>query len=129
MPQVEVNMKFTPIARLGPSLPAAESKRIHAIVTIIWPYSSSTKSAALLLVEPDFRLRNKRGQVRVQLRGPSAEAVARTHVTSGDEVILGLEGANWVEATPGISTPGRSVDFELVYTRRLILQVWDLLRT
>jgi hypothetical protein len=78
----------------------------------------------LLLVEPDFRLRSERGQVRVQLRGPSAVAVARTHITSGDEVILSLEGAKWAEATPGISTPGKSVESELVYTRRLILQVY-----
>jgi hypothetical protein len=116
-------MEFIPIAQLGPSLPTAERKRIRAIVTIIWPYSFSTRSAALLLVEPDFRLRSEQGQVRVQLRGPSAAAVARTHVTSGDEVILSLEGAKWVEATPDISTPGKSVDSELVYTRRLVLQV------
>lgn len=116
-------MEFTPIAELGPSLAAAESRHIRAIVTIMWPYSSSTKTVALLLVEPDFRLRNKRGQVRVQFRGASAVEVARAGVASGDEVILGLRGARWVEATPGISTPGKSVDAELVYGRRLALKV------
>jgi hypothetical protein len=59
----------------------------------------------------------------VQLRGPSAKAVADSHITSGDEVMLSLEGAKWVEATPGLSTPGRSVDSELLFTRRLVLQV------
>ena len=116
-------MELIPIAQLGPSLVSPEVKRIRAVVTIIWPYSSSTKSAALLLVEPDFRLRSKNGQVRVQLRGASAEAVARSGLASGDLVLLHLEGAHWVEATPGISTPGKSVDLELVYRSRLTLQV------
>jgi hypothetical protein len=116
-------MDYTPIADLGNSLLDAESKQIRAIVTIIWPYSSSTKTAALLLVEPDFRLRRNKGQVRVQFRGASAVEVARSGITSGDEVILALKGAKWVEVAPGISTPGKSVDLELVYKRRLAMKV------
>jgi hypothetical protein len=121
-------MGLVPIAHLGPSLSNPESGRIRAIVALIWPYSSSTKSVALLLVEPDFRLRVKRGQVRVQLRGASAAALARTKVGSGDEILLNLEGVQWVEAAPGITTPGKSVDTELLFKRRLVCQVGLVLR-
>jgi len=116
-------METTPIAQLGPSLSNPESRYIRAIVTLIWPYSSSTRSAALLLAEPDFRLRSKRGQVRIQLRGASAVALAHTKIQSGDEILLRLEGVQWVEATPGITTPGKSVDTELLLKRRLVCQV------
>lgn len=116
-------MEFTPISSLECSFSTPATKQIRAIVTLIWPYSSSTRTAALLLVEPDFRLRSKRGQVRVQFHGASAQAVARSGVGSGDEVILELQGAKWVEATVGISTPGKSVDAELVFRRRLVAKV------
>ncbi|KAF2436765.1 hypothetical protein EJ08DRAFT_691086 [Tothia fuscella] len=116
-------MELTPIAQLGPSLRNAGSRHIRAIVTIIWPYSSSTKTAALLLAEPDFRLRNKRGQVRVQFGGACAVQVGKFGISSGDEVILGLKGAVWVAATEGISTPGKSVDSELVFKRKLDLKI------
>jgi hypothetical protein len=116
-------MEIVPISHLGPSLWYPETRRIKAIVTLIWPYSSSTKSVALLLAEPDFRLRFKRGQVRVQFRGPSAAALARTKIGSGDEIFLHLDGVQWIEADPGITTPGKSIDTELLFKRRLVCQV------
>jgi hypothetical protein len=116
-------METVPISHLRPSLSNPESQLIRAIVTLIWPYSSFIKSVALLLVEPDFRLREKKGQVRVQLQGASAAALGRTKIGIGDEILLHLEGAQWVEATPGISTPGKSVDMELLFKRRLVCQV------
>jgi hypothetical protein len=97
---------------------------IRAVVTLIWPYSSSTRRAALLLAEPDFRLRKSKGQVRVQLAGAAAEAVARSKISSGDEIMLRLDGAKRVEAAAGISTPGKSVDVELEYSRRIVCEVW-----
>ena len=115
-------MSLVPIADLGPLLVDPEDKSIRGVVTLIWPYSSSTRSAALLVAEPDFRLRSRRGQVRIQLHGAAAEALARSKIGSGDEIILRLEGVTWVEATPGISTPGKSVDVELDFRRRLVCQ-------
>jgi len=91
------------------------TQRIHAVVTLIWPYSSSTRRTALLLAERDLRLRKSKGQVRIQFSGATAEETAWPRIASGDEVVLSLDGARWVEATAGISTPGRSVDLELVY--------------
>jgi len=116
-------MEYVPIAELAPSLPSTDTKAIKAVVTLIWPYSSSTKRAAVLLAEPDFRLRRRKGQVRVQLAGASAEAVARSHIGIGDEVTLRLLGAQWMSNVENTKTPGRSVDWELRYGQRLVMQV------
>ena len=61
--------------------------------------------------------------MRIQLVGAAAEEIARSKISSGDEVVLSLGGAKWVEAAPGISTPGRSVDIELEYKRRMVCEV------
>ncbi|QDS69167.1 hypothetical protein FKW77_010544 [Venturia effusa] len=116
-------METIAISRLGRSLLYPETRCIKAMVALIWPYSSSTQSLALLLAEPDFRLRNKKGQVLVRFQGASAAAVARTRVGSGDVVSLSLEGVQWLDADPGITTPGRSVDTELLFKRKLVCQI------
>ncbi|APA13534.1 hypothetical protein SS1G_07829 [Sclerotinia sclerotiorum 1980 UF-70] len=111
-----------PIAQLSPLLPASTSRSVQAVVTLTWPYSSRTGSVAFLLAEPDFRLRRIRGQVRVQFSGSSANAVAKSGITSGDEVILCLDGVEYLEPEPPNATPGRGVEFELKFTERLLLQ-------
>ncbi|KAL2349837.1 hypothetical protein BJ546DRAFT_1085586 [Cryomyces antarcticus] len=116
-------MDLVPIAGIAPTLPAPDSKAIKAIVTLLWPYSSSTRRCAFLLAEPDFRLRRSRGQVRVQITGPSAQAVAKSGIGIGDEVTLGLRGAQWIKDEGALKTPGRSVDWELLFRGRLVLQV------
>jgi hypothetical protein len=78
---------------------------------------------AFLLVEPDFRLRRTRGQVRVQFSGSSAKSVAKAGIASGDEVILSLDGVEWVQDETPFATPGRGVEFDLKFTERLLLQV------
>lgn len=112
-----------PISRLSPSLPDPDEKRITAIVTLIWPYSSSTRQCALLLAEPDFRLRRRKGQVRVKLTGSCARRVAQSGISIGDEVTLGLRGAHWVQDDGTVQTPGKSVDWELHYQRQLQIEV------
>jgi len=111
-----------PIAQLQPSL-ETNGSYVRGIITLIWPYSSSKQSISILLVEPDFRLRRYRGQVRISFRGTSAKAVARSGLTSGDEVLVGLLGAEWVQEDTVIRTPGRGVDWELQFGQRLVLQV------
>ena len=115
-------MEFTPIASLE-QLSGARSKYIKGIVTLVWPFSSSSKKVAFLVAEPDFRLRNSKGQVRVQLRGPASLAVAKSKLGIGDEVIFGLDGAQWIAAEPGVSTPGKSMELELLYKNILVLEV------
>ncbi|KAG9193268.1 hypothetical protein G6011_03303 [Alternaria panax] len=111
------------ISELGPELPAIESKHFRATVTLIWPYSSSARQFALLLVEPDVRLRRKNGQVRARFSGASAKAVATTGVGIGDEVVLSLRGAQFVKEG-AISTPGKSIEWELSYAHSVVLQIY-----
>lgn len=112
----------TPIAQLNPELRHDESS-VTGIVTLIWPYASSKQTISLLLVEPDFRLRSSRGQVRVNFHGSSAKAVARSGLRSGDQLLLSLEGAQWAKDSTAATTPGRAIDWELEYGERLVLQV------
>ncbi|KAI9695067.1 MAG: hypothetical protein M1820_008960 [Bogoriella megaspora] len=112
-----------PIPTLSPSLPNLPSLSVHGIVILLWPYSSSTRSCALLLSSPDYRQRNRKGQVRVQFHGVSARTVAEQRIGIGDAVTLGLEGVEWVEVGEGNgSTPGKSVDWEMRFTKRLCLR-------
>jgi hypothetical protein len=96
---------------------------VKAIVTLTWPYSSATGSVAFLLAEPDFRLRRTKGQVRAQFSGSSAKAVSKSGIASGDEVILSLDGVEWVQDEAPFATPGRGIEFDLKFTERLLLEV------
>lgn len=112
-----------PITSLSPADAPPASKSIRAVVSLLWPYSSSTKQCALLLADPDFRLRNRKGQVRVRLTGASAEAVANARIGIGDELVLELGGAQWAAEQARVATPGKSVDGELVFGGQLALSV------
>jgi hypothetical protein len=112
-----------PIADLSPELEDSSTKSIKAVVTLKWPYSSSSGTIALLLAEPDFRLRRAKGQVRVQFSGASAKAIARSEISSGDEVTLSLEGVEWAKDPKTTQAPGQSVDWELRFTERVVAQV------
>ncbi|KAH7071242.1 hypothetical protein BKA63DRAFT_517599 [Paraphoma chrysanthemicola] len=116
-------MALVHIAELHPKLAARESKQFKAAVTLIWPYSSSQRQFALLLAEPEFRLRRKKGQVRARFSGSSAKALATTGVGIGDEVVLSLRGGQFVKEGT-VSTPGRSIDWELEYTQTVVVQVF-----
>ncbi|KAF4632200.1 hypothetical protein G7Y89_g5926 [Cudoniella acicularis] len=84
--------------------------------------SSATDSVSFLLSEPDFRLRRTKGQVRVHFAGSSAKRVAKSGIASGDEVLLSLDGVEWVRDQTRVSTPGNSVEVELRFTEKLLLQ-------
>ena len=116
------NQTLLPIAELNPSLDVSKIK-IAGTVTLIWPYSQSKGLARILLVARDQRLRDKKGQVLIEFRGSSAKAVARSGLTSGDVVTLSLLGVEWSKNNTINQTPGRSVDWELVFGERLILLV------
>ncbi|KAF2246156.1 hypothetical protein BU26DRAFT_63510 [Trematosphaeria pertusa] len=116
-------MERVAIAELTPTLPALECKQFKAVVTLIWPYSSSARQFALLLGDPDFRLRRKKGQVRARFCGSSAKALASTGVGIGDELLLGLRGAQFVQ-DGSVSTPGKSIDWELSYSQTLAVRVY-----
>ncbi|KAK7516889.1 uncharacterized protein IWZ02DRAFT_456664 [Phyllosticta citriasiana] len=122
------DLKRLPISALHPGLPSLATQSIVSIVTLVWPYSSSTRSCALLLAEPDFRLRRRRGQVRVQFFADAAHAVATSGVGIGDVVVLRLgPGVQWLASSGEeevVRTPGKSVEWELGYRRALRLRAW-----
>lgn len=111
-----------PIGQLHPAVGVSESW-IEGLVTLLWPYSSSNQSTSILLVDPDFRLRRSKGQVRISFTDASARAVAKLGVTSGDTLWIRLAGVKWVPDDPVARTPGKGVEWELHFGHRLILQV------
>ncbi|KAL1852846.1 hypothetical protein Daus18300_012009 [Diaporthe australafricana] len=113
----------TPIAQLAPDLPDQATRKVHGEVTITWPYSSVSKSVAFLLAEPDFRLRRDKGQVRIQLNGPSAEAIGDLELGSGDEVTLDLDGVEWAKDEEPARPPGSRSDWQLKFAGKLTLKV------
>lgn len=120
-------------ATLAPSIPLAQlqpgldpkTTSVTGIVTLIWPYASSVQSTSLLLVEPDFRLRRDRGQVRLLFNGSSAKAVSRLGVSIGDRLNISLEGSQWAKNNHAVTTPGKGIEGELRYGERMVLQVWS----
>ena len=111
-----------PIQDLDISTGPPSGRKIHAVVTLLWPYSSSTRQCALLLSERDFRLRARGGQIRVKFSGPAARAVADGRPGIGDEVVLELGSGEWVKDEGGIPVrvPGKSVG-ELQFERGVSL--------
>ena len=111
------------IPELNPAVPPPHTSHLQAVVTLVWPYSSTTQSTALLLAEPDIWLRRHRGQVRVRFLGRAARCVGASGVGIGDRVQLLLEGSSWILNETSVLTPGRSVEGELSFNRRLSLKV------
>lgn len=93
---------------------------MRAVVTLVWPYSSTTKSLSLLLAEPDFRLRRSNGQVKVVFHGPVAEKVAESHAGIGDEIVLSLAGSRFVDN----NAAGNYVAWDLHFDDRVFLEVF-----
>lgn len=111
-----------PIAQLQPSIDK-DDIYIQGVITLIWPYSASKQTWSFLLVEPDFRLRRKRGQVRVSFHGACARRTARCGLASGDKINLAIAGAQWAEDAAKDQTPGKSVDWELSFEEQVVLAV------
>lgn len=112
-----------PISSLQPFEPLQDGETIKAEISLVWPYSSSNASTALLLVDPDFRRRHERGQIRVRFQGSAAKALARAHLGIGDVLQVDLGGARWREKDERALalTPGKAVEAELVFDRKLKL--------
>lgn len=112
-----------PIAQLSPTLNELDEKCIHGTVTLVWPYSSSTRSLGLLLAEPDFRLRRSNGQVKAVFHGRVAEKVAESHIGIGDSVRACLKGSEFTTNDASTQTPGRSVPWDINFNNGVWLEV------
>ncbi|KAK5058806.1 hypothetical protein LTR84_011070 [Exophiala bonariae] len=106
-----------PVAGLTPTQAAHES-HVEATVALVWPYSNSTATFALLLVD-----HASRGQVKVIFRNGAARQVANTKVGIGDKIQLALLGCDWKDTVDTISTPGKRLEWDLQYDSRVFLQV------
>ncbi|KAL2424246.1 hypothetical protein ABEF95_007243 [Exophiala dermatitidis] len=120
-PAFEVSNSI-PIAHLSPSSTQTFSY-IAGNVALVWPYSSATGNLALLLAEPDVRLRKHKGQVKVVFRDGCAREIAKTKVGIGDTVKLALAGCEWKETGDAVSTPGKKIDWDLEFRGQVIFQV------
>lgn len=118
-------MDVVAISSLVPESRLPANTAFKALVTLLWPYSSSTGQCALLLADPDFRKRYQKGQVRVRFAGASARAIGTSKVSIGDEIELSLDGARWVAEIDGalVKTPGRGLEGELIFEKRLKLSI------
>ncbi|KXH38171.1 hypothetical protein CSIM01_10486 [Colletotrichum simmondsii] len=110
------------IAQLSPALQDPKTRVVRGVVTITWPYSIVRKNIAFLLAEADFRLRRAKGQVRVEFAGSSAKAIADAALGSGDEIALSLDGVELVADDSKTRVPGTSLEWQLKFTERVLLQ-------
>lgn len=116
----------TTIAGLSPDLPP--NSRVQGVATIIWPFSLVKGTFAFILAEPDFRLRLKHGQVRINFTGLAAAAVGNCGLESQDEIELALHGAKWSEATTNRrqSVSGADIDYQITLSEEVALKVSNL---
>ena len=61
--------------------------------------------------------------MRVQFAGSSAQSVVKNGIASGDEVILSLDGVQFIQEEGLDGTPGLGVEVGLKFTERLLLLV------
>ena len=108
-----------PIAQVSPTLERLREQSICAVVILVWPYSSATRSFCLSLADPDPRLRRPNGQVKAVFHGQVAEKVATTHVGIGDAVRLSLGGARLVDN----ETAGNYVAWDMHFDDQVSLEV------
>ncbi|RKF73172.1 hypothetical protein GcM1_245082 [Golovinomyces cichoracearum] len=116
------NTNLIPIAQLSPALASITSQSIEAVVTLTWPFNSASSSITFLLSEPDFRLRKEKGQVRVQFSGSCGKIITKERVSSGDRLVVGLEGVEWIKDDLSMTVPGNSIEYKLRFSERLLLQ-------
>lgn len=112
-----------PITELSPTINDQASRFFVAVVSLIWPYSSSDHRTAILLADPDFRRRRTKGQTKVTFHGRSAVAVAESHVGIGDTVRLSLEDAQWIRSGEDVSTLGKRADWDLEYAGKVLMEI------
>lgn len=112
----------TPIAQLNPQLPS-QTTTVRGVVTVVWPYSSTTSSLSFTLAEPEYRLRRPKGQIRVSFAGHVAKAVSCSGIKSGVELAISLDGVEWEAAETNRRLSGMGHEWQLQFSQKLRLQV------
>jgi hypothetical protein len=100
----------------------SSNSALHGVVTIKWPYSSSSQKLTFLLADPDPRKRATGGQVKISLLGLAAEALDQ--IESGEEVTV-------IPPTNGTATvdpeEGARIKWHITFPQGCILIVVPLL--
>ena len=112
----------TPIAQLNPELPA-QTATVRGVVTIVWPYSSTSGSLSFTIAEPEYRLRRPKGQIRVNFAGHIAKEVSSSGIGSGDELVICLDGVEWEAAATHTRLSSAGHEWQLKFSQKLRLQV------
>ncbi|KAM5458407.1 hypothetical protein MaudCBS49596_000320 [Microsporum audouinii] len=116
------SLAVTPIAALFPGIDSPEERYLHAVVTLLWPFSSATKQFSLHLSEPDSRLRGGKGQIKAVFREGAAEAVAKSSIGIGDTVFLSLHGAKWKSGNHAESNQLDYMQWDLLFDDQVLLE-------
>ncbi|KAJ6256637.1 hypothetical protein Dda_8502 [Drechslerella dactyloides] len=105
------------LSDLDPSrTPAGE---ITAVVSLVWPYSSSALRLTAIIAHQEHRRRERRGELKVLFTGYAAESLRKLAI--GEVVKLSLEGADW-EPLP--DTQEKDVPWQLRWEKRLRVKVF-----
>ncbi|OAL71371.1 hypothetical protein A7D00_4272 [Trichophyton violaceum] len=115
-------LAVTPIASLLPDIGSPGERYLHAVVILLWPFSSATKQFRLLLSEPDPRLRGGKGQIKAIFRDSAAEAVAKSSIGIGDTIYLSLQGAKWKSSSHADSGQLEYSQWDLLFGDRVLLE-------
>ena len=111
------------IANLVPQDLGSSTAYIDAQIALVWPYSSSTRQFAFLLSEPDAHPLKSGRQVKITLYNGAARAVQSSKVGIGDQVRLVLGGCQWQDSEDPATTPGKRIQWDLVYRKVIALEV------
>lgn len=116
-----------PLASLSPtSSNSTSSTYITAVVTLIWPFSSSSRTLSIVASEQNPILRRSKGQLRVNFHGPAATGVDAHGLQSGDHVCISLDGAHWEELAGASSRDVPwAVSFEKKLTMKVYMPIWS----
>jgi hypothetical protein len=94
---------------------------LRGVVTIKWPYSSSTQKLTFLLADPDPRKRASGGQVKVTLVGQAAQVLDQ--MESGEEISIAATRNN----TPLIEEENsRRTNWHITFPEGCIFIVFSL---
>lgn len=96
---------------------------LHGIITIKWPYSSSSQKLTFLLADPDPRKRASGGQVKITLLGEAAGILDQTE--SGESISLSPSTRATVDSEP----EGQRAKWHITFPEGCILQAIPFIDT
>ena len=102
---------------------AIAGKYVEATISLVWPYSSSTRKFSVLLSEYDSGSFKTRRQVKVTFHNGAAKAAQESKIGIGDTIRLSLEASELTKRLDEISTPGKRLENDVEFRRQLTLEM------